>query len=201
MRVTRRVPLLGGLCLAGCAALAPVDVEVTTAVLDRVPADVPRAPRRPETLLVYPLEAADRIDTRRMAYTLRPHHFAYYARNEWAESPARMLQPLLVRTLEATGRFATVVTPPASGAHYGLRADLEELVQDFGQVPPVLHLSLRLRLVDERSNRTLAVRELEVREPLQQQTPYAGVVAANAALDRALRDAAVFVLEAARRTP
>jgi cholesterol transport system auxiliary component len=201
MPLTRRVPLLGILGLAGCAALAPVDVEVTTAVLDRVPDDVPRAGRRPDTLVVYSLDAAARIDTRQMAYTLRPHHFAYFARHEWAESPARMLQPLLVRTLEATGRFAAVVTPPAAGAHYGLRAELEDLVQDFAPSPPMLNLSLRLRLVDERSNRTLAVRELEVREPLLQKTPYAGVVAANAALERALRDAAAFVLEATRRTP
>jgi cholesterol transport system auxiliary component len=199
MPLNRRVPLLAGLGLAGCSVLAPLDVNVTTAVLDSVPSDVPHAGRGPETLLVHPTQAPERIDTRRMAYSLRPHHFAYFARNEWAESPADMLRPLLVRTLEATGRFAAVVTPPASGAHYGLHTELAELLQDFGAAPPLLRLSLRLRLVDERNDRALGVRELDLQEPLQQQTPYAGVVAANAALARALRAAAGFVLEAARR--
>lgn len=197
MPVSRRVPLLGGLCLAGCAILPPVEEQVTAAVLDRLPADVPRAGRGAETLLVHRPEAPPRIDTRQMAYSLRPHHFAYFARNEWAESPARMLQPLLVRTLEATGRFAAVVTPPASGARYALHAELAELLQDFAGDAAVLRLALRLRLADERTGRTLAVRELDVHERMREKTPYAGVLAANAAVARVLGEVAGFVLDAA----
>lgn len=198
MPVTRRVPLLGGLALGGCSLVGPVAEQVTSAVVDRLPADVPRAGRGPETLLVYPPEAPERIDTRQMAYSLRPHHFAYFARNEWAESPARMLQPLLVRTLEATGRFAAVVTPPASGVQYGLHSELAQLLQDFAGELPVLRLALRLRLVDERGRRTLAMRAIELQEAMQQRTPYAGVVAANAAVARALREVAEFVIGDAR---
>lgn len=194
MPVTRRVPLLGGLALAGCSLLAPVEEPVTAAVLERLPDDVPRASRGPETLLVHRVESPQRIDTRQMAYSLRPHHFAYFARNEWAESPARMLQPLLVRTLEATGRFAAVVTPPASGAQFALHTELEELLQDFGGDAPLLRLTLRLRLVEERGRRTLAVRVIALQEAMRQGTPHAGVVAANAAVARTLREVAVFVL-------
>jgi cholesterol transport system auxiliary component len=200
MPVTRRVPLLGSLGLAGCTLLGPVEFEVTKAVLDRLPTEVPRAGRRRDTLIVYRPGAPERIDTRQMAYSLRPHHFAYFARNEWAESPARMLQPLLVRTLEATGRFAAVVTPPASGIRYGLHTELAELLQDFNEEPPLLRLALRLSMVDERANRTPVVHEVDVSERMQQKTPHAGVLAANAALARALRETAEFVLDAAGRS-
>lgn len=198
MPVARRVPLLGGLALAGCSLLGPVEQPVTSAVLDRLPDEVPRASRGLETLLVHRVESPERIDTRQMAYSLRPHHFAYFSRNEWAERPARMLQPLLVRTLEATDRFAAVVTPPASGAHFALRTELADLLQDFGGDAPLLRLALRLRLVEERGHRTVGVRVIELQQAMRQGTPHAGVVAANAAVARALREVAVFVVGTVR---
>lgn len=197
-RAARASVLLAASLLCGCTALAPVNVEMTSAVLDRAPSDVPRAARKPDTLLVLPPQARPMYDTTQMAYTLRPHHLAYFTRNQWAEAPAQMLQPLLVRTLEATGRFGAVLTPPASTPAWLLQAELLELVQDFAEDPPVLRVAFRLRLVDEHAHRTVGVREFQAREPMQQKTPYAGVVAANAALARALREAAAFVIE---RTP
>ena len=77
-----------------------------------------------------------------------------------------MLQPLLVRTMEATGAFRAVLSGPYSGAYgVGLRAEIVELVQDFAQDPPQLRLTLRARLSEGSSNRLLATRlnELEHR--------------------------------------
>lgn len=110
-----------------------------------------------------------------MACTLQPHQVAYFARNQWAERPGRMLQPLLVRTLEATGAFA-VVTPPYTGA-------------------PVL--ALRMQLSDDASRRTLLTREIALRETMLQREPYAGVTAAIEAVAKALRAIAALVLEQA----
>jgi cholesterol transport system auxiliary component len=183
--------------MAGCAVLQPAEPEPTSLLLDRMPAAVPRASQRlPAALLVYPPQARQMIDTREMAYSLRPHHLAYYSRNQWAERPSQMLQPLLVRTLEATGRFSAVSTPPpAPAGAYALRTEVVDLLQDYTQEPPALLLVLRLHLSDEKTNRTLAVREIRQREPMQHKSPYGGVVAANAALARALGEAATFVLE------
>jgi cholesterol transport system auxiliary component len=145
-------------------------------------------------LVVQRPEARPALDTLQMAYSLRPHHIAYFARHQWAERPAQMLQPLLLRTLERTGCFAAVVAPPApAGAPWMLRTELAELLQDFAPETAVLRLTLRLRF--EGSGRSPAVRELTVVEPLRQQTPLAGVAAANAATARALAEAAWFVLE------
>lgn len=193
-----RSALLGAaVAMAGCAALLPAEPEPASWLLDRMPAAVPRASQRlPMALLVYPPQAREMMDTREMAYSLRPHHLAYYSRNRWAERPPEMLQPLLVRTIEATGRFSAVSTPPpAPAGAYALHTEVLELLQDYTQEPPALLLALRLHLSDEKTNRTLALREIRQREPMQHQSPYGGVVAANAALARALGEAAMFVLE------
>jgi cholesterol transport system auxiliary component len=181
---------------AGCALAPAADPPITSSLLDQVPTQVPHRTPIPSTLLVFAPEARPAIDTAQMAYSLRPHHLAYYAQNQWAETPAQMLQPLLVRTLEATGAFRAVVASPHTGPYaVGLRTEMTELVQDFAQEPPVLRLSLRVRLNDGSANRVLATREITVKQTMQQKGPQAGVTAANAALALALEQVAGFVLE------
>lgn len=189
--------LIPALLLPGCALLPAPEAPATLSVLDQMPADVPRRPQRTRTILVLPPEARPLFDTPQMAYTLQPHQVAYFARNQWAERPAHMLQPLLVRTLEATGAF-TVVTPPYTGAPVlTLHTELTELMQDFTQEPPVLRLALRMQLSDDASRRTLLTREIALRETMLQRGPAAGVTAANEAVAKALRGIAVLVLEQA----
>jgi cholesterol transport system auxiliary component len=187
---------LAALCLllAGCA-IAPAEPPRTNALLDQVPADVPHRPRSARALIVFPPEARAALDTQQMAYTQAPHQLAYFARNQWAETPPQMLQPLLVRTMEATGAFTAVVAPPhATGAAMGLRTEMVELVQDFATQPPVLRLALRVRVEDEETGRVLGTREIAVQESMREATPAAGVQAANDAMAKALRELAAFVL-------
>jgi cholesterol transport system auxiliary component len=181
--------------LAGCA-LAPAEPPITSSLLDQMPAELPRRTASPTTLIVFPPEARPAVDGTPMAYTLRAHHLAYFAHNQWAESPPQMLQPLLLRTLEATGAFAAVVTPPhRTTGTLGLRVEIVELVQDFSQEVPVLRFALRARLGDEGANRVIATREFRVDEAMQQKTPAAGVVAANAGVARVLGELARWVLD------
>ncbi len=110
-----------------------------------------------------------------------------------------MLQPLLVRTLQGTGSFSAVVTPPYSGPYgWGLRTEIGELVADFTADPGVLRLSLRLQLIEGASGRVVATRDVEVREPLRQRTPEASIAAANTATAQALLEVARFILENAK---
>lgn len=187
---------LAALCLllAGCA-IPPAEPLRTNALLDQVPADVPHRPRSARTLIVFPAEARAALDTKQMAYTRAPHELAYFARNQWAETPPQMLGPLLVRTMEATGAFTAVVAPPhTTDAAIGVRTEILDLVQDFSVQPPVLRLALRVRVEDEATGRVLGTREIAVQEPMREATPAGGVQAANAAMARALRELAAFVL-------
>jgi cholesterol transport system auxiliary component len=107
-----------------------------------------------------------------------------------------MLQPLLVRTLQNTHYFRAVLTPPYSGRYtYSLRTEILELMQDFTSEPATLQLSLRVRLSNDTANRIIATKEISLREPMQQKTPYAGVMAANDATAKALQKVTEFVLE------
>jgi cholesterol transport system auxiliary component len=198
VRVGITVAALAVSGLAGCALLYPAESEMMTAVLQKMPVELPRREPRPVTLLVFPPEAKRSYDTNQMAYTVRPYQVAYFSHHQWGDTPSQMLQPLLVRTLESTGYFTAVLTPPSTGRYtYALRTEILELAQDFTSKPAELRLSLRLRLSDDAGDRVVATKEISLREPMQEATPYAGVVAANDATAKALREVARFVLEKA----
>ncbi len=183
--------------LAGCALPAP-EPQPVTSLIDQLPADLPHAPRAPLTLLLLTPQARPAYDTPRMAYSLRPHHIAYYSRHEWAEPPPQMLQALLLRALAQSGRFQAVLVPPHAGAYtQSLQVQVLELLQDFDRQPPVLRLVLHAQLADA-ARRTVASREFAVQRPMAEASPAGGVRAANEATAQALRELAAFVLEQAR---
>ena len=136
--------------LAGCSLLSPPKAEPATAILSKVPDQVPFEPGHASTLLVQRPEINPAYDTTRMVYTVKPYQLAYYRDNQWGGTPAQMIQPLLVRTLQQTGFFRAILSPPDSGhTSYALRTEIVELVQDYTRGPPMVRLVLRLQLFDE----------------------------------------------------
>jgi cholesterol transport system auxiliary component len=185
--------------ISGCTLLSPADSASSKAMLNKLPPAQAQRETHAATLLLLPVEAKPVYDTTQMAYMTQPYQIDYYTRHEWAATPAQMLQPLLVQTLERTRYFHAVLTPPYSGScSYVLRTQILELVQDYTAAPATLHLALRLQLSDGASDRVIATREISLREPMAQQTPDAGVAAANEAAARALQEASEFVLEHAQ---
>lgn len=173
-------------------SFAPVNVEIQRATLSKIP-EVPTAPTIDATLLVAIPEAANAYDTTQIAYSIAPYQVAYYARTEWADTPANMLQVLLVRTLERTRRFRAVATPPDTGRpEFALHAQLLELRDDFTTEPAQAVVAMRVEL--GAGTRTLAAREFVEREPLREKNPAAGVAAANEAVSRLLAEVARFVV-------
>ena len=67
--------------------------------------------------------------------------------------------------------------------------------------PSELQVGLRVTLVDRADARVIASQTLQVSEPLEERTPYAGVLAANRALARLLGDLQAFLAEHAGRGP
>jgi cholesterol transport system auxiliary component len=179
----------------GCSSvLAPVQ-SPATALIDRLPADVPRAARTRGVLLLNEPTCRPAYDTTHMAYSSREHQVDFFARHEWAERPGQMLQPLLARTLEAAHCCTAVVAPPYSGAYdFSLRTEVGELLQDFTVAPPRLRLALRIVLADR--TRILASREFAVAEPMHRADAEAGVDAANVAVAKALSGIAQAVVDA-----
>lgn len=202
--MTVAVALLVSLLLVGpaCTLLGPSRAELPQlhGLAWSAPTSAPHAPTDAPALLVGIPRAGPGFDSPRMAYTAEPHALAYFARHQWVDTPARMLQPLLVRAAESTGRFAAVVQGPTSVAT-DLRLDTEivELVQDFSVRPSRVRLALRAQLVDVAERRVVAVRDVTLSEPAPNDDPAGGVEAANRVLGAALRAVAELCAVAAPR--
>ena len=141
------------------------------------------------TLLLSSPRAAPGYAGARMAYMKEPHRIDYFADHRWADSPARMLEPNLMRALETSGLFQAVVRAPTS-ARFDLRLDTEvlKLVQVFENNESRVDLSLRISLLDKKKQRVLVSEVLQVSEPADEQSPYGGVKAANRAVDRLMQN-------------
>jgi cholesterol transport system auxiliary component len=141
------------------------------------------------TLLLSSPRAAPGYAGSRMAYIEEPHRIDYFANHRWADSPARMLEPNLMRALEGSGLFQAVVRAPTS-ARFDLRLDTEvlRLVQVFEPTESRVEVAVRVCLLDTHQQRVLVSDVLEVTEPAAERTPYGGVIAANGAVDRLLQE-------------
>jgi cholesterol transport system auxiliary component len=185
--------------LAACTALQPPQVEqVSTYVLETMPAAGAPRPKRDLVLEVSAPRARPGFDTPQMAYTQRANALDYFAKHRWADTPARMLGPLFAQALEQSGGFRAVVQAPSlATASLRLDTELVRLQQDFGAKPSRVRLTLRAQLIDADSRRVLVSAEFDETEAAPSDDPYGGVIAANRALARLLERLAAFCAEAA----
>ena len=192
--------------LCGCAALRPA-VSPASNVYSLADArdaatPAPSEPRRTAaalTLTVNPPHAAAGFDSPRMMYLRQADKLEYFAHNEWVDTPARMLAPLIVAAIESSGTFRAVVqTPSAAAGDMRLDTEILRLQQDFLGAPSQVRFSLRAYLVDSGTRKVIAVREFEAAVPAASENPAGGVVAANAAVRQVLGKLSAFCAEAAR---
>jgi cholesterol transport system auxiliary component len=195
------LPLL--LLGAGCSTLlAPPPAGPLLYTLD---APLPQAAARPAaaasapTLSVNPPRAMAGFDSRYIVYQRSPQQLERFARSEWVDTPARMLAPLLVSTLDRSGAFhAVVLTPSAASGDLRLDTEIVRLQQDFGGAGSQLRFTLRATLVDSASRRVLQAREFDVAEPAASADTAGGVQAAQRAVQAVLQQVTAFCADAAR---
>jgi cholesterol transport system auxiliary component len=194
----------GTALLAGCAALpGPERRAEGLFVLDTTPTlGAPTAERfRCLTLLVSPLRSAPGYGTARMVYSEAPHRLQHFAHHRWVDSPARMLAPLIVETLQRSGLFAHTVMGP-SPAEAELRLDarvtaLRQRILDDGRSE--VELRLEVTLVDTRSGQLLGATALGASAPAAA-SPDGGAAAANAATAKVLTQLVQFLARALERS-
>lgn len=140
------------------------------------------------TLLVSATRAAAGYGSSDMLYVEQPHRLAHFANHRWADTPARMLDPLLIQACDHSGLFRAV-TGPGKQLQTTLRLDseLQSLQQVFETDSRRIELSLRVSLVEIDSGRLLATQNFTLSESVTEGTPYAGVLAANRAVGRLLK--------------
>jgi cholesterol transport system auxiliary component len=193
-----------GLLAAGCGGLLPkASPPPALFALDRAltaPASpAPLASRTGPTLVVQPTQAAPGFDSARIVYTRRPHQLEHYAESEWADTPARMLAPLIVAALGSGAPWGAVVQSPSPAAS-DLRLDTEllRLQHEFGRAPSRVRLALRATLTDSATRRVLARQDFETLADAPSEDAYGGVLAAHEATRALLQALAAFCADAAR---
>ena len=184
--------------LSGCTLFSPINMDTKKNVLNAIPLDLPSEATHSATLLVLTPEAMPAYAGTQMAYSTQTYQIAYFAKNEWAEPAPQMIQPLIVQTLRNTHYFGEVLSPPYFGRFsFELRSEILEIKQDFTSEPAVFKLAVRFSLSRASTNQVIATKDLSVSQPMAEKSPYAGVVAANEAMPKLLRDLAKFVIEKA----
>ena len=192
--------------VCGCGAMGPVLTphpnfySLAGARNTPTPAPVPaRAAVTAPTLIVSPPHAAAGFDSQRIMYVRHADKLEYFAHNEWVDTPARMLAPLIVAAVERSGAFRAVVqTPSLVAGEMRLDTEILGLQHEFLSAPSRVRFTLRAYLVESVTRRVIASREFEAAVPAASEDPYGGVVAANRAVQAVLERLSAFCAEAAR---
>lgn len=151
------------------------------------------------TLLVNPPHASAGFDSQRIIYVRESHALEYFSHNEWVDTPARMLAPLIVTAVQAGGAYRAVVpTPSAAAGDLRLDVEIVRLQQDFGGVPSRVRFTLRTYIVDNLTREVLARREFDETVNASSDDPRGGVVAANRVVQVVLAQLALFCADTAR---
>jgi cholesterol transport system auxiliary component len=138
-------------------------------------------------LLVNSPSAAPGYDSARMMYVRQPGMLESFTQSAWVDTPARMLTPLLVQSLQRSGQFRAVLAAPSAAlADLRLEIAIVRLQHDFLQLPSQVLLSLRGTLVDNSSREVLAWHTFDVRENAPSNDAGGGAAAARAAVQAAL---------------
>jgi len=194
---SRLIPVLTAtLLLAACAGLpAPQTISQNIYLLD-AQATIPAASVKHDLVLaVSTPQARPGFDTAEMVYVQQPYELNYFVANRWAAAPARLLEPLLLQSLEQSGGFRAVVpTADAIRGDVRLETELVRLQQDFSVRPSRVQVTLRAQLVDVRHKRMLAVKQFDETEVATSDNAYGGVGAANRALQRLLNELTRFCI-------
>lgn len=182
------------LLLSGCTGIAqPTVINQATYVLESQRKVMQSSLKRNLVLAVSEPQARPGFDTAKIVYVQKPHELNYFVTSYWADTPARMLEPLLIQAMEQTGSFRAIVqSADAVSADVRLDTELVRLQHDFTAQPSQILISLRAQLIDVHNNRVLAATRIEETENASSENAYGGVIAANRALQRVLDQLAYF---------
>lgn len=194
------VVLLAVSLLAACSMLPePKPAALDKYLLEYVPAQVSPGAGELPVLMVTTPHAHGAYDTTRIAYMQQQFGLRYYVRSRWADTPARMLTPILAEAVSASGSFRALAAGAGRiAADLRLDSELLRFHQDFTVTPSEAHVTLRAKLVDPLNQRVIATRLFDIREQAPSEDTYGGVQAANQAVARLMEQLSQFCLEAAR---
>jgi len=183
------------LLLAGCAVLqAPDRPAITRHLLESA-----ATTRSADTVATGPSvsveapRAAPGYDTDAMRYRRDGGALERFAMNRWADTPARMLHPMLVAALSTTDGLGEVITgPSAARADYTLDVEVVRFRQEFAAQDRSSRVVvvLRAELHASTDGRVLLARDFVAESPDVAPDPVSGAAALQGAVDQVLAELA-----------
>lgn len=160
--------LVAASLLAGCISVGAgerPEVSLRT-IADPV---VASEGRRAEWHLLVDLPRAARpLNGPRIVLSPRPGEFGVLADVRWTDDAPRLVQTLVVRAIERSGRIGAVA-PVSSSVQADRLLELEIDAFHAAREPEgdAVRVAITARLIDTRSNRIVSSRRFETREPLE----------------------------------
>lgn len=151
--------------------------------------------KRRSILVTQPIATAG-YQTNQMRYIEKPYQLASFVKNTWVATPADMLYPLVLQSLQNTHHFGAVESAPFSGVtDYRMDVRVLKLVQNFLKKPSQIEMVVSAS-VSNGNHRILASKTFYQRVDAPKNTPYGGVMAANIATANIMRQLASFAARA-----
>jgi cholesterol transport system auxiliary component len=195
MRVNNGFKILAlcGTLLTGCSVFSPVTPVANTTYLVNTLPPVAEHARHRGTLFVAEPTSLTIYNTTDMAYSNQVYQVGYFVKSSWAATPAQMLQPLIVQTLQNTKRYSSVTSAVGVGSYnYLLNTQIVQFQQDFTSGRNIFKLHARLQLLSSATNQLVASKDIVIAIPAPCNNAYGGVIAANQAVRDMLDELATF---------
>lgn len=179
--------------LVACSSTPPMRHYLLDAVL---PLEIPTH-QTEQVIQVSMPRAAPGFDTPAQIYIRSPFVLERYSQSQWVDTPARLLLPLMVRTIEASGLFVAVLSETAPQVAGELRLDTEilRLQQEFLTQPSQVRLMFRLRLLNMATSEVVATQIIEIIEKAPSEDAQGGMIATNQAVGKFLEALVRFLAE------
>lgn len=185
MRVLKMLFVASSLGLSACSLVPSEDTPMAQYVFD-LP-NFPTSNPHPSTKIVQVAmpQAVAGFDSQGMTYIRYPAQLERYTKSQWVDTPAHMLLPLLVRSLEASGQYQAVLSTNTSNLSGEIRVDTEilRLQQEF--VPQQIsrvHLVLRVQVFHLGEHNVLSTQVFDLSETAPSEDAQGYVIAMNQAL-------------------
>ncbi len=186
--------------LVGVVACSPIKIpESNQYKLDAFSSQKLIKNKTNTSILISQPEAMAGNQTEQMHYIKKPYELSSFVHNAWISSPANMLYPLIIQSLQKTGYFFAVASGPyVDKADYRLDTQVIALQQNFLVKPSATELVVKAMVTHIDDNRVIASRVISQRIPCPTDTPYGGVIAANKAVQALTANLSLFVINAVK---
>ena len=146
-------------------------------------------------ILVDEPDASRSIDTDRIALRPSEIELSYYAKSKWADRAPRMIQDLMIQSLENANAVQYAGRGPSGmNAQYLLTGTLDSFHAEYKSGKPVVSVALKLNLIDQRTGRILESAAFTSQAESDKDQVKAVVLAFNEATQSVMRDAASWSL-------